>query len=115
MLRSTRILSTRPIAATKLLNPNKKYSIIIDQQSQLPQKPKLSQFKYAIFNTLVISLGSYLGLHIIWTNLEYKDVEKKLIEKSDKLENEIKDLIELKNQEVVKSKENSWKSWFRFW
>lgn len=92
----------------------KSYSTIIPETNIEPPKPKISQFSHAIFNTLTISLTTYLLLHTVWTNLEYKEVEADLVAKSNDLEFQIQTIVsELKQQEL--KKRQSWFGKLKFW
>ena len=107
-IRYSRIISHfRPISS-------RNYSTIIPDTSVQPSKPKLSQFSHAIFNTLTISLTTYLLLHTLWTNLEFNEVEADLVAKSNDLESQIQTIVTaLKQQEL--NKKQSWLGKLKFW
>lgn len=94
------------------------YTISIENP-RLPQpsKPKISQFSHAIFNTLVMALGTYLFLNTVWTNSEYYELEKKFKQQSTELEQEIQALVDLKNNELQhqqQQQQQQTQRWFRF-
>ncbi|CAK9441173.1 uncharacterized protein LODBEIA_P50420 [Lodderomyces beijingensis] len=87
-------------------------SINVHNPSSPPfSKPKISQFGHAIFNTLTISLTTYLLLNTIWTNLEYYEVENDLKLQSQEIESQIQAIVDEKNNEIQKQR----KGWFSFW
>lgn len=80
---------------------------------KLSPKPKLSQFKYPLFHTFLIASTAYMALNTLWYGLEYNEVEKKLREKSAKLEEEMNVALEEAKVELVDQKPK--RSWIFFW
>lgn len=113
------MISRSPIRSIAILSPlrvrlARKYSTIIPEPSVNPAKPKISQFGHAIFNTVTISLTTYLLLHSLWTNLEYREVEADLVAKSNDLESQVHTIVtELKQEEL--KKRQSWVGKLKFW
>lgn len=83
-----------------------------NQQAPDP-KPKISQFKYPLYHTFLLASTAYMGFHVVWYHLEYKEVEKDLKEKAERLENEMQKALDEVRIEVVDSKPK--RSWLTFW
>ncbi|CAI5759498.1 unnamed protein product [Candida verbasci] len=100
-------------------------NIIRNYTIQLPKdhhsiyvKPKLSQFGHAIYNTFIISFITYIGLNVLWTHLESNDVKNSLELKSQNLESQIQNVVNLKNEELKANElkyNGHWYKKLKFW
>lgn len=75
---------------------------------QRTAKPTLAQFKYPLFNTLLIASGTCLCLHSVWTLLELEHVKRVRLARTALLEDRIQQLLD--DKKLMLEREN--RSWF---
>lgn len=81
----------------------------------LHEKPKLSQFKYPLYNTFLIASSVYIFLNVVWYRLEHDEREAALTSSTKQLEDEIQQLVNSKKEELDEIVKKNRKSWWKIW
>ncbi|KAL6451750.1 hypothetical protein SBY92_003058 [Candida maltosa Xu316] len=65
----------------------------------------------------MMSISTFFLLNIIYNNLIYQDIEQDLRSKSEKLEQQIQEIVNQKNEQLTQYQEKNrgWLSKLKFW